>query len=132
MEFISGFKHQLHKDEVFDVPFYPEGGIITEFVRLTSKGHLTLKKGFAWDGATFIIDRKTNLRASAAHDALYRLMRKKLLNHNHWRIADGVFRQCLKEDGAWVITIKADMAGLYIARGSAAHPKNRIKIRTAP
>ena len=124
--------NQLDESELFDVPFYPKNGVMFDFITLTSRGHLTLQKGFTWDGASGIIDRATNLRASVAHDALYRLMREGYLSHNDWRIADAVFARCLREDGAWWTTIQADMAGLWIAHGRAAHPKNKTKILEAP
>ena len=130
MQYKSGFNHQLYEDESFRVPFYAV--IDTQFIKLDSFGLMTLKKGFAWNGADFIIDRKTNLTASAFHDALYRLMRKKLLNHKDWRLADGVFAELLERAGAWKVTIKLDMIGLKIANGSAANPENKDKVYTAP
>ena len=129
MKYRKGFKYQLAESTQFQTNIFPEHDIITEFVILRTSGVLELCLGFAWDGASGpVVDRKTNLRGSAGHDGLYRLMRKGLLPHHYWKLADQCFATWLKEDGAWSITIWVDMKGLAIAKGAAAHPDNIAKI----
>jgi len=139
----SGFSKKIHYIKIgsaytltegyqTQTDFRPESDIVTEFVILLTDGTLVLFKGFCFDGVSGpVIDRKTNMRAGAGHDGLYRLMRKKLLSHKLWRDADKEFAKWLKEDKAWKITIRIDMAGLKMARGKAAHPKNRLKVYVA-
>ena len=133
MKYRGGYKYQLAETEIFQTDIYPEVDIVTEYIWLTTEGVLTVKKGYAWDGPSGpVIDRKTNLRASLAHDSLYQLMRMGRVPSSRWRDADREFAKILKEDGAWGITIRIDMAGLKLANGSAADPKNKKKIFTAP
>ena len=61
---------------------------------------LAIFKGYAWDGASGpTFDDKTNMRASLVHDALYQLMREKLLDRKHRKYADELFRDICIEDG---------------------------------
>ena len=54
----------------------------TAFIQLTAKGKLTIKRGYAWDGPSGpTIDTKTFMRGSLVHDALYQLMRLKVLDY---------------------------------------------------
>ena len=133
MRYRSGYKYQLADNEMFQVDICPDVDIVTEFIWLTTEGVLTVLKGYAYDGPSGpVIDRKTNLRAALAHDSLYQLMRMGRVPSSRWREADKEFAKFLKEDGAWGITIMIDMAGLKLANGSAADPKNKKKIFTAP
>ena len=55
-------------------------------------------------------------------------MRKGFLDFNLWRKADFEFARLLENNGAWGITIAIYMAGLKIANGSAANPRNKKKV----
>ncbi len=133
MKYRGGYKYQLAQDELFRVSIRPAFDIVTARIWLTTEGILTVREGYAWDGASGpVIDRKTNQRASCAHDALYQLMRMRKLPHDQWRNADREFAKILTEDGAWKITRQIDMAGLKLAHGRAALPKNRKKVYEAP
>ena len=129
MKYSEGFKYQLVESVQFKTDFRSKKDIVTKFCTLLKDGVLILEEGFAWDGPSGpVVDRKTNMKASALHDGLYRLMRKGLLNYKLWNEADCEFAKQLKKDGAWPITIWVDMKGLKIANGLAAHPKNISKI----
>jgi hypothetical protein len=133
MRYRGGYKYQLAADERFHVAFRPRHDIVTPRIWLTTDGTLTVRDGYAWDGVSGpVIDRKTNMRASLCHDALYQLMRMTRLPCEQWRIADGEFARLLNEDGAWPITRRIDMFGLKLAGGRAALPKNRKKVYEAP
>ena len=129
MKWRKGFKYQLAEKLCLETEIYPDVDLISDFVILRTNGVLELLKGFAWDGTSGpVIDRKTNHRAGAGHDGLYRLMRKGFLDCHNWPLADAMFAKWLKEGGAWSITIKADMLGLKIANGAAANPKNKARV----
>jgi hypothetical protein len=133
LKYRDGYKYQLADHETFQTEICPVRDIVTPRIWLTVDGTLTVRDGYAWDGTSGpVIDRKTNQRASLAHDALYQLMRMKRLPHNRWRDADREFAKILKQDGAWKITRQIDMAGLKLAHGRAALPKNRKRIHEAP
>ena len=69
----------------------------TPFIELTG-GRIIIKKGYAWDGASGpTIDTKSSMRASLVHDALYQLIRLKLLPFSYKAIADKNFYNiCLR------------------------------------
>ena len=123
--------YQLVSDAVVETGLELDKDIVTERITLSSTGKLTVLSGFCWDGVSGpCIDRKTNMRGGLFHDALYQLMRMGKLNHSYWKEADRVFGKIIREDGCWPITVKIDLMGLSLARGSAAKPKNRRKVRT--
>lgn len=129
MKYYKGFKYQIIDRTVWQTNINPPKDIITPFVILRRNGQLELLRGFAWDGTSGpVIDRKTNMFASAVHDALYRLMRKGYLAHHYWPLADLEFKKCLEISGAWRVTVWVDLIGLQIANGAKAHPSNRQKI----
>ena len=130
MQYKKGYKYQLVGTRRFKIDI--KADINTAFIELDNRGCLVIKNGYAWDGASIIPDRLTNMRASLVHDALYQLMRERELSFTRWREADLEFDKLLKMDGAWGITRKIDMAGLWIAQGKAAHPSNRKSVLTAP
>lgn len=90
------YKYQLKEDSVFKVPV--EGYNINEdYFSLNEFGTLTLKKGYAWNGATVAIDTKNFMDASAVHDSLYQMIKTKLLPEALRIVADKELkRMCLK------------------------------------
>lgn len=129
----KGYKYQLAEDLVFQTDCRPDTAIVTPRIELNMYGVLTVREGYASDGVSGPVkDRKTNLRGGFVHDALYQLMRMGELPHEQWREADKEFAKALKQDGAWGWVIKLDMMGLKIAGGSAAHPKKRKRVYSAP
>lgn len=128
-----GGSYQLVKEYRVNTLLFPEYTIEAPRLKLDTKGILTISDGYCWDGCSGpVLDRKTNMRAGLVHDALYEIMRKGLLPYTRWREADVCFGNILKEDGAWNITIKIDMAGLRIAKGKYANPKQRKERYFAP
>lgn len=102
IKYRSGYKYQLSVDHKQIVPIFPDIDILAQFIMLTKDGVLTIKSGYAWDGASGpTIDTKSSMRGSLLHDALYQLMRSMLLPHS-WRskVDDILFETC-EEDGMW-------------------------------
>jgi len=130
MQYKKGYKYQLTETMRFKVDI--KASVKSDFIQLDANGNLKISKGYAWDGASFIKDRQTNMRASLVHDALYQLMREGHINFTRWREADLEFDKLLKIDGAWNIIRKLDMAGLWLAQGKHAHPDHRKHVLTAP
>lgn len=95
-----GFKYQLVKPLTvvtkLKTPFY----INTRYIELASNGTLHIRTGFAWDGASgWTIDTKSSMRASAVHDALYKLIRIGRLDGVGMREqADEEFYRIMVED----------------------------------
>ena len=89
MKYYSGYKYQLAADEVYATELRPASRVQTPFIVLTLQGELTIKKGYAWDGASgMIINDDVSRCFSLPHDALYQLMRNMKLNPADWEKAD--------------------------------------------
>ena len=93
-----------------------------------------MKNGYAWDGTSGpVVDTVENLRASVVHDALYQLMRNRLLSARvHRKAADELFRDICKADG--VSRIKANVYYKALRRFGkpAASPQNKKVVMRAP
>ena len=130
----SEYKYQLASDYKINVAILPTEGIVTEFIELDTRGELTVKNAYAWDGPSGpVIDTPENMRASLVHDALYQLMRNnELKSRTHRKTADKLFRAICKEDG--VSSFKANIwyKGLRKFGKPAASPMNKKKIYRAP
>jgi len=133
IKYKSGYKYQLVQDVVFNVRVFPERDIITKYIELSILGCLTIRSGYAWDGPSGpTIDTKNFMQGSLVHDALYQLMRMRLLDSS-WRLrADQELVRICKEDGM------SKLRSWYVYRSvrrlaaSAANPKNAKKVITAP
>lgn len=74
MKYRSGYKYQLVEDYQIETDISGLS-IGTPFISLTRSGLLTIKAGYAWDGASGpTFDSKSSMRGSLVHDALYQLM----------------------------------------------------------
>lgn len=70
----AGYKYQLVADYQHETDI-PGMSIGTPFISLSRSGLLTIKAGYAWNGASGpTIDSKSSMRGSLVHDALYQLM----------------------------------------------------------
>ena len=137
MECISyrdGYKYQLTDDYVVRTGIAPAAPVSTPFLKLTADGVLTIRKAYAWDGASGpAIDTLNVMRASLVHDALYQLMREKLLDHDrHREAADRLLQSMAREDGvvaplAWLL-----YQGVRVFGKPFAEPKRRHDVIRAP
>ena len=128
MLYRSGYKYQLAAHEYFNTSFRNGSVIRAPRITLYQDGTMVVGEGFSWDGATGVIDRKSNIRASCGHDALYQLMRLGKLDWKDYNLADDDYAKWLKEAGAWALTVKIDRWGLRQMQGHFAKPKNRKEI----
>jgi hypothetical protein len=112
----------------------PKKGIKTAFITLDTKGKLTIKEGYAWDGPSGpVVDTKENMRASLVHDALYQLMRQKKLSVKAYKDkADKIFKNICIADGIPKKIASAYYLGLKLGGKPATDPKNKKKIHRAP
>lgn len=101
IKYTSGYKYQSAED--YSLQTTVTGyDIDTGFIRLTHDGILTIKKGYAWDGASgCTIDTKSSMRGAEVHDAFYQLMRLDLIGQHNRIVADAYLRDICIEDGMW-------------------------------
>lgn len=99
----EGYRYQLREDYRVLVEVLPDAPIVTPWIELDAQGWLTIRAGYAWDGPSGpAIDTPSFMRASLVHDALYQLMRERLLhNVRHRGPADRALHRICIEDGMW-------------------------------
>ncbi len=130
----SGYKYQLVDEYQVEISITPEKNIQTNYIDLTTEGLLTIKNGYAWDGPSGpTIDTPNFMRGSLVHDALYQLMRNKLIDKEKWRKkADGDLKRMCVENGmsrirAWWVHKAVRCCG-----DSAASEEMRKEVKKAP
>jgi hypothetical protein len=98
MEYKSGYRYQLQEAYSVQTCVYQHCDITIEYVQLTATGLLTIKEGYAWDGATWCPDFNTVLRGSLVHDALCQLIDLHLLDEKHQQRAnEELYKICLQD-----------------------------------
>jgi len=134
IEYRSGYKYQLASDYSIKISIKPKKDIAIDFIKLDTKGNLTILKSYAWDGPSGpVIDRKENMRASLVHDALYQLMRhRKLTAKTHKDKADRIFKKICIQDGISRKTAEVYYYGLKVGGKPATKPENKKEIHKAP
>ena len=133
----DSYKYQLAEDYTIEVSVRPADqneNTDTKFIAITTDGSLTIKQGYAWDGASGPArDTKNIMRGSLVHDAIYQLMRQKKVSAEEWRKeADKDLRKMSRADGiSW---FRAFLMYRAVRRWGAlaADPASRKVIETAP
>ena len=129
----DGYKYQLDKDYTVQTEIIPGYDILTKFIELTLEGVLTVRAGYAWDGASGPgIDTKNIMRGSLVHDALYQLSRQEYLSGASRLQADLELKKICLEDGMSRIRAWWVYKGVRWGGGYAAAPKNVKVVLTAP
>jgi hypothetical protein len=97
----GGYKYQLHYEYTIKTGLAPRATYDQRFLRLDDQGVLTIKSGYAWDGPSGpTFDTLNFMRGSLVHDALYQLMREKVLGSEVSKDpADRLLRAICREDG---------------------------------
>lgn len=102
IQFARGYEYQLRAPYVTRLEIRPAHGAGTDWITLDTEGNLTIRAGYAWDGASGpTYDSRSSMRPSLVHDALYQLMRLGLLDQSFRPAVDLIFRRMCKEDGMW-------------------------------
>ena len=130
----KGYKYQLASEFCIQTCMKPTTDIATEFIQLSKDGMLCIMQGYAWDGPSGpVIDRSKNLRGSLVHDALYQLMRLKLLAPRQCRKdADHLFSELCKQDGISGALARAYYKALRVFGFKSTQPPSKRKIHRAP
>jgi hypothetical protein len=94
-------KYILSARFVEQLNFKPKTTVRTEYILLTSTGLLVIEPWYEWDGPSGpAIDTDNFMDGSLVHDALYDLLRRRLLKPMIWYrlLADNeMFLQCKKD-----------------------------------
>lgn len=94
------YKYKLEEPYLIQTGILNYDVFIPTLIMLEPGGMLLIKPGYAWDGPSGpTLDTKNFMRASLCHDALYQLMRTKLLPETCREQADKLMYRHLEEDG---------------------------------
>lgn len=121
-----GYEYQLTEDLTIQTSMHGFN-ITTDWIRLTPDGEMTLKKGYAWDGATSFPDIKSIMTGSAIHDAFYQLMRMGLIPRTFRRLIDQNFVEICAKRGMMEITQAVVFNGVRAFASDAASAQNLKK-----
>lgn len=72
------------------------------FVDITESGLITMRVGYAWNGATGALDTKSIMRGCALHDAGYQLTRLGYISEDDRPILDWLLFDMVQADGLYL------------------------------
>ena len=76
--------------------------INNNFFILDTNGILVVRRGYCWNGSSGPTwDTPSTMRASLFHDALYQMMREKLISLDWRYISDKLYYKMCIDDGMW-------------------------------
>lgn len=94
------YKYNLHSDVEYPTNITVENPQTASILSIDSDGNLIIKTGYCWDGPSGpTIDTKNFMRGSLIHDALYQLMREKVIPQDFRKKADEILREICIECG---------------------------------
>jgi len=129
----KGYKYQLDRDYIMNVGIKPEKNISAMYINLFTDGTLVVRNGYAWDGPSGpTFDTDTFMRGSLEHDALYQLMRMKLLPLSLRDKADRRLQNCCLQDDMMSLRAWYVYRGVSFGGEDSAKPQNVKKIYCAP
>ena len=131
--YAKGYKYQLVKD--FSVTVNIQGELVdSDYIKLTTEGKLTIKKGYAWDGPSGpTIDTKNSMRGALIHDGLYQSMRDYGLDRAKYKgVADSEFKKACLEDGMSWLYATYMYYGVKLFGAKSTKPEGDYPIKTAP
>ena len=134
ISYSAGYKYQLASTYTVTTPLRPTATIKTDWLTLTSTGRLYINRAYAWDGPSGpTLDTRNFMRGSLIHDALYQLMRLRLLDPTTDRqTADKFLRTCCKEDGMSAVRATWVYYSVRLGGGSSTDPENERPVLSAP
>ena len=117
------YKYNLRSDVEYETGIKIAHPKNLGLLEIDSQGKLTIRKGYAWDGASGpAIDTRNFMRGSLIHDALYQLMREEVIPRNERKKVDKILREVCLSDGmsgfrSWYV-----YKGVRIFGASSARP----------
>ena len=123
MKYRKGYDYQLAEMARFQTAVYPLRTAVTEFIALNAEGVLVISSGYAWDGPSGpTLNTDNAMVPSLVHDAIYQLIRERLISV-HWRKeADAMLYRMLRERGMSWPRAQYWLAGVRWFAAGAANP----------
>ena len=112
---LHGYKYQLAESYNYHLNYKFDGQMANLSHIVLVNNLLHIKKGYAWDGASWASDKKF-MRASLVHDCGYQLMRQGEIRRSFRLEWDKIMRDICLEDGmsrlrAWYVYNAVRMFG---------------------
>jgi hypothetical protein len=97
-ELTENFSYPVEIDTLID---YTKSNLgLHLYVSITNNGFLKVRSGYCWDGPSGIsFDTKNFMRGSLVHDAMYQLIRQRVLPESYREYADQLLKKICIEDG---------------------------------
>ena len=117
------FKYNLHSDVEYPTKLKIDSPKDLGLLAIDELGNLSIKKGYSWDGPSGpTIDTKNFMRGSLIHDALYQLMRERVLPQDVRNEADQILRKICRQDGMSKLRAWSVYQAVKIGGAGAAKP----------
>jgi hypothetical protein len=117
----------------FQMHVAPDKAIKLDWVEIDTKGRVTLKPYFVYDGASGpTIDTLSSVRGVCAHDTIYRMIRLRYLPESFKQVADSLMYDFLIEDGMFQPRAFAWLQGVKLFGNASIKPENENPIYRAP
>ncbi len=115
----TSYKYQLTRDYIVQTGIFVPDEITYPFFTLQPNGVLTIKAGFAWDGASGpTFDTKSSMRPSLVHDCFCQMAKDRRIDYNTYApYYNELFRRMCVEDGMMGVRASLWKAGVIIGRG---------------
>lgn len=116
------YKYNLHSDFEYQTEIKVETPKNIGLLEITSEGKLFIRKGYSWDGPSGpSLDTKNFMQGSLVHDALYQLMRERVLPQSLREQADEILKDICIQDGmsklrAWYVYQAVRIGGASSAK----------------
>ena len=116
------WKYVLQKDYTCQADIPVDELCDLAFLKLEKNGNLTIKKNYAFDGATgLIFTPKSLIKGSLIHDALYQLIREKKIDIKCKKIADEILAQnCIESKipkiFVWLVSLGVRLFGRFFIK----------------
>jgi len=132
--YAAGYKYQMRMNAVAESRIRPGKLINHEYFSISVDGVILVRRGYAWDGASFIaIDDPGTIYASVFHDAGYQAIRLQLLDPVWRKELDRMYESLCIEGRVNPARAKAHYAALRIGGGYYnARPESDYPTLIAP
>ena len=117
------YKYNLHSDFNYSTGIKVDIPKDLGYLKIDSDGELFIKAGYSWDGPSGpTIDTKNFMQGSLVHDALYQLMRERVIAQSKRKRADKILRIFCRQDGMSKIRAWWVYNGVRIGGARSAKP----------
>lgn len=133
IKYRKGYKYQLAEDVSLSTSVVGKR-VETQFFCLEDTGRLTIRSGYAWDGASGPTwDTDSSMSGSLVHDVFCQMMRAKQIDYLYWhKTVNELFKEICMEDGMWEIRASVWYAAVEFADAGDPAQGPDYPVYTAP